>query len=285
MRWRDERQLEHLMGDPEWCDPKMAGWWLYGICAHIGGGWCSGEGPWTADETGRLVNQAKPGKGQRRNLPHLADNGKGVHRPQLREPGVWRDLPHLSNNGQGVHHAGLREPGVLSDEPENEFHPLTMPELVRWFQWLSARIRHVRIVNGDWKRVCTTGAMKTLPVRQQDGLCGVFLDPPYSDAASRANGLYAAEDLNVAHSVREWCRKNGPDKDLRIVLAGFEGEHDDLAEDGWRAVEWFAGGWLQGGYAQVSKNGHQQHRERLWLSPHCLTDLPPPQSVLFDEED
>lgn len=25
-----------------------------------------------------------------------------------------------------------------------------------------------------------------------------------------------------------------------------------------------------GGYGQQGRNGHQQHRERLWRSPHCL---------------
>lgn len=259
MRWRDEHQLEHLMGDPDWCDPKMAGWWLYGICLQIGGGWCTGEGPWTADESGWLVKQAAKGNGQRRSLPHLTGNGRGVHRSQLREP------------------------GVLSDTPDNEFHPLTMPELVRWFQWLSARLRHVRIINGDWQRVCTTGAAKMLEVRQGKGVCGFFLDPPYSAEANRSNGLYAVEDLAVAHQVREWCLKNGDDPDYRIVLAGFSGEHEALESAGWRVVEWYTQGFLCGGYAVGSKDGHQQHRERLWCSPHCLMpDLAPEPNLMFD---
>ena len=250
MRWREEMQLEHLMGDPDWCDPKMAGWWLWGICTHIGSGWCAGEGPWTADETGRLVKQTKPG--------------------------VSRKRPHVGNNGRGVHHAGLREPGVLSDDPDNEFHPLTMPELIRWFRWLSARLRHVRIINGDWKRACTTGALKMLGIRQQKGVAGIFLDPPYSAIAGRAEGLYVAEDLSVANSVRDWCLKNGDDPDYRIVLAGFDGEHDELAAHGWRVVEWFKAGFLQGGYAQQKSGGTQQHRERLWLSSHCLMPVEKP---------
>lgn len=283
LRWREEMQLEHIMGDPNWCDPKMAGWWLYGICLHIGSGWCAGEGPWTADETGRLVKGAA--RGISRKLPHISDGGRGVHHPGTREPGVCRDLPHLSNNGQGVHNASLKEPGLLSDDPDNEFHPVTMPELIRWFRLLSARLRHVRIVNGDWKRVCTSGALKMLQVRQKKGVAGVFLDPPYSDAAGRADGLYAVEDLKVAAEARDWCLENGDDPDYRIVLAGFEGEHEELEAAGWRVVEWFAAGWLNGGYAQANKNGHQQHRERLWCSPHTLTPEAPPiiHYTLFDE--
>ena len=150
-----------------------------------------------------------------------------------------------------------------------------MPELRRWFQWLSARLRHVRIINGDWKRVCTTGAAKMLSVRMEQGVCGFFFDPPYSAEADRRAGLYMKEDLSVAHAVREWCLKNGNDPDYRIVLAGFEGEHNDLEAHGWRVVEWYTQGFLCGGYAIGSANGHQQHRERLWLSPHCLTDPGP----------
>jgi hypothetical protein len=88
-----------------------------------------------------------------------------VNRPQAREPGVSRQLPHLGGDGQGVNHAGCRERGT-----GDEFHPMTMPELRRWFQFLSARLRHVRILNGDWRRAVTGGASLTLPVRmKKDG--------------------------------------------------------------------------------------------------------------------
>ena len=35
-----------LEGDPDWHDPRAAGWWVWGINCWIGSGWCSGEGPW-----------------------------------------------------------------------------------------------------------------------------------------------------------------------------------------------------------------------------------------------
>jgi hypothetical protein len=145
-----------------------------------------------------------------------------------------------------------------------------MPELRRWFAYLAARLRHVRIVNGDWRRVCTTGAMFTLPVRQGKGVCGVFLDPPYMAETGRAMGLYASESGDVAHAVQAWCVANGADPKLRIALAGYDTEHAALEAHGWRAVEWFSEGWLKGGMANQSADGHQQGRERLWLSPHCL---------------
>lgn len=251
VRWRDDRQLEHLMGDPEWCDPRMAGWWLYCVCAWIGSGWCYGDnGPWWPDGDGRLTKQ-----------------------PQPRKHGVKRQRPHLSGNGMGVHHAGLREQGVGAP------HEMTMPGLLDWFGLLSARLRHVRIVNGDWARVCTGGAINSLSVRGGDGYAGIFLDPPYADTAGRADGLYAIDSLDVAHAVAEWCLQNGDNPDWRIVLAGFDGEHGSkLTDAGWSTHEWFVDGYLTGG---MGNEGHQQKLERLWASPACVVEPGLVQSTLF----
>ena len=277
VRWREERELEHLMGDPTWCDPLMGGWWIWGIACWIGGGWCAGTGPWTADHTGRLFKQGRnPDRdsGVNRGIPHLGDDGQGVNRPAARLPGVARKLPLLTSNGQGVNHAGARLPDL---DDGVEWHPVTMPEIRNWFGWLSARLRHVRILNGDWTRAVTGGATKTIPVRMGAGVCAVFLDPPYADSAGRADNLYAHDSLDVAHQVREWCLKNGADKDYRIVLAGFEGEHGThLQNAGWTTIEWFdPTGYLAGGMGNQNVDGNQQHRERLWASPHCLQPAQP----------
>lgn len=267
VRWRKDMQLEHLMGDPDWHDAKMAGWWMWGQSSWIGNGWCSGKGPWIVNNAGRLVKRGQSGISRQK--PFLSCDGRGVNRPQLREPGVSRQKPNLNNNGQGVNHAGTRLDGVRNQD----WHPMTMPELLAWFQFLSARLRHVRILNGDWHRACTSGAIKTLPVRMSDQIAGVFLDPPYLGKV-RTDNLYAKDDLLVADAVHEWCVANGDDPDYRIVLAGFDGEHNALVDLGWREVEWFKGGFLTGGMGNTGSKGHQQHRERLWLSPHCLAPAP-----------
>lgn len=266
LKWRNERELERLMADPAYCDPVIGGWWLWGLSCWIGRGWCSGTGPWIVGADGRITRN------------------KGG--------GVWRQLPHLGNNGQGVNNAGAREPGVAGQPPTPEsewgalverdyaetggYHPMTMPEVRRWFDFLRARLRHVRILNGDWRRLVTGGALKTLTVRQGNDVAGIFLDPPYKQN-ERDDGLYnsdAADKVqgrDLAGECREWCLANGADPDYRIILAGYAGEgHEVLEEHGWRVVEWFKGGFLKGGMAQQGENGHQQHRERLWLSPGCL---------------
>ena len=321
LRWREEGLVDLLAGSPEWCDPKMAGWWVYVVCCTIGA--FAGDGAWTVDRTtGRIVKQALGPRetGAKRARPHLNSGGMGVNAPQLREPGVFRDRPHLGNDGRGVNNASLREPGVVRDLPHlsdggmgvnapqlrepgvtpldafahdpsladigdwgAEFHDLTMPKLIVWFRLLAARLRHVRIINGDWARAVTTGASHTLSVRQ-GGVCGYLLDPPYADTAGRAGGLYLHESDSVAHAVCEWCLANGDKKRNRIVLCGFEGEHGEkLKAAGWSEHEWFKKGLLTGGMGQLARKydgeewdgedveaTHQQHRERLFASPHCL---------------
>lgn len=41
---RSER-LRWSLQDPDFFDAKIAGWWVWGQCAWIGTGWCSGSGP------------------------------------------------------------------------------------------------------------------------------------------------------------------------------------------------------------------------------------------------
>lgn len=249
LRWRTNHDLEHLMGDPNWCDPVIAGWWLWAVACQIGA--FTGDGPWTADPaTGRIYKQTRTG---------------------VREPGLSRARPHLGNDGRGVNHAGTREPGVIG-EVEQLYHPTTMPELRRWMAHLTARLRHVRILNGSWTRACTTAAMWSIPVRMGEGHVGVFLDPPY-DNAERADGLYVHDDGHVATDCRNWCVKNGDNPKNRIVLAGYDTEHEELEAHGWTVHEWFTKGFLTGGMANMAEGHetHQQNRERLWASPHCLT--------------
>jgi D12 class N6 adenine-specific DNA methyltransferase len=294
LAWRETEMPALLAGDPDAHDPVMAGWWAWAVSVQIGA-WGQG-GPWWPDATGRLRKWKQlplldgtdgvPAPGVPADLPHLGDDGRGVNRPQARAPGVPGNRPHLSDNGQGVHHAGTRAPGVPADlphlanngqganhgnlrQPEPDGDPVTMPEIVRWFHHLAARLRHVRILNGDWSRTVTTGAAHTLPVRQGKGPVGIFLDPPYGDIGRQS--LYGRhEDFDVAAQVRAWALTVADDPRWRIVIAGYDDEGADLLAAGWTEVEWFTQGFLRGGMGNVGGTGnHQQKRERLWLSPHC----------------
>lgn len=40
-----ESITERLRADPRWCDPEIAGWWVWGQCAATLGNWCAGASP------------------------------------------------------------------------------------------------------------------------------------------------------------------------------------------------------------------------------------------------
>ena len=64
---RAER-LKWSLEDPDFYDAKIAGWWVWGACNWIGGGWCAGKGPWVSNGS-HIVDSRK--------LPHLGNAGQG----------------------------------------------------------------------------------------------------------------------------------------------------------------------------------------------------------------
>jgi site-specific DNA-adenine methylase len=148
--------------------------------------------------------------------------------------GINRELPHLGNGGQGINRES---------------------DLAGYMGALAARLRRVRVTCGDWARVCTPAASR----HSTNGIVGVFLDPPYSSGDQR---LYSA--ATDGDAVRDWARSADPTR-YRVVLAGYDTEHDCLLPAGWRKVQGKSG--RGAGYSTNPMNGR---RERLWLSPSCL---------------
>ena len=147
--------------------------------------------------------------------------------------GVNRKLPHLRDAGRG---AFIRD----------------------WLARLGERLRDVRVACGDWKRVLTDS------VTVRHGTTAVFLDPPYTKGAMdyAAGGVGGA----LADEVRAWCRDNGDNKKLRIVLCGHAGEHDELLAHGWSIRKWKA----RKGYALRSEAVENRASETMWVSPACV---------------
>ena len=73
---------ERMLTDPAFYDAKIAGWWVWGLCAWIGAGWCSGQ-----RGDGSLSRQ----------LPHMGSAGMGLH----------RKLPHMGDAGRADSIRGL----------------------------------------------------------------------------------------------------------------------------------------------------------------------------------
>ena len=138
--------------------------------------------------------------------------------------------------------------------------------LTAYMASLADRLARVRITCGSWERVVTPSASRA--GAGGDGSRAILLDPPYATSGD----LYAGTtDASVALSVREWARTETDG--LRVILCGYDDEHDVLVDDGWVKVDGKAG--RGAGYSTRSDNGR---RERLWLSPACIQ----PESTLFD---
>jgi len=228
---------ERMKTDPEFYDVKIAGWWVWGQCIWIGAGWCARQLPHLGD-AGKGVHRKRPhlgnaGTGVHRKLPHLGDAGKGLN----------RQLPHLGGRGQGQ--------GINYTRAN---------DLIAYMQALADRLRRVRVCCGDWQRVCGPS------VTVKHGITGVFLDPPYADEAERTSDLYSQDSGDVAHVVREWAIEMGSDSRARIALCGYEGEH--AMPESWECIPWKA----RGGYGSQGDNAARENsgRERIWFSPHCL---------------
>jgi len=234
---------ERMHEDPDYYDVQVAGWWVWGLCQWIGGGWC--EYP------------------EWQQLPHLGNAGRGVHRPSQK-------LPHLGDAGMGARSVPLQRPG-LSRPGRGHLGGLAHAgygDLQAYLYALAERLRKVRVCCGDWSRVL--GPSPTYKL----GLTGVFLDPPYSHEA-RDGDLYAVDSMTVAQDVARWAIENGDNPELRIALCGYEGDYAGL--DGWACVAWKA----PGGYSSRNKNGNDNpHKERIWFSPHCMESVQVEQLAL-----
>lgn len=177
-------------------------------------------------------------------MQHISSAGDGVHK-----------MPHIIDAGKGVH-AGKQ--GNIYD----------------LFQKLSDRMRRVRVVCGDWTRVCGGNWQTGL------GTCGMFFDPPYG-VENRDVKIYHHDTTTVARDVEAWCLARGDDPKMRIVVAGYEDEYKTLESAGWSKIEWTA----HGGYANIGKQSSQgkenKGRERLWFSTHCLQENNDEKQYLF----
>ena len=246
--------------DPDHYDAKIAGWWCWGACGWIGSGWC--------DEERAMLRQCGAGPAPEApvslpvQLPHLGNAGRGADT-------LFQKLPYLGGgnggDGRGIH--AKRATGALSTQlphlggnhdSERGLHSLSLrPRIGEYLRSLAARLRGTRVACGDWSRVCGDS------VTWRHGLTGVFLDPPYAEGAQQ----YAAGGTGTGLSaeVRAWAIAAGERPDMRVILAGLDGEH--AMPPTWRTVPWKA----RGGYgSQGATANNNRHRERLWLSPHCL---------------
>ena len=266
LRWGAEN-AERLSDDPDWFDPKAAGWWVWGISSWIGHGWCN---PMT--ETSDYERRPDTGNGwgdgqgvqmQRTTLPVERDQmpgdkvprvpcnggGKGIQmqrdqmpvedkRPRCNERGgqgvqaqrvgVPRDgMPKVHNEMGGN---GVTMQRSLESLPAGEV--LTGERLRPWFRALAQRLSRVIVLNRSWESAVTDSVLQQTPSSPKP-VVAVFLDPPYRTANGRSTGLYVGDKAgasdDVATASYEWAVEHGAK--YRIAYACHLG--DFPVPDGW----------------------------------------------------
>jgi len=249
-----------LFADPEYCDPKIGGRWLWGIASWIGDGWCVADGPWIVQD-GLLVDRRTIGsevEGVKKQMPQI--QAKSAHQQQhttgiqsYRAQGVPRQMPVVSGNKPGTERMGINTyiaPGALLD----------------YFARLSDRLRRVRFLCGDWQRAVKDS------VTVNHGMTAIFLDSPYP-TAEHDMAYHAEHGRDVWYEAAQWAVGHGDDHRLRICVAGYYSEATDaLFPPTWARERWQA----RGGYANQKTDGRGRanaKRECLWMSPHCLDPL------------
>jgi len=263
---------ERMRTDPEHYDPKIAGWWVWGLCAWIGSGWCAADpGGEVSDRLPAIGGMntpdgAKAPKGTR-------SGGRAVHSSAMRggtegpaldgqrgdggSPNI--QLPHLGHAGRGVHRKipHLGDAGRGSRDGDPSLAP-SGSGILATFEALRDRMRHTRVACGDFERVLSDS------VTWRHGTTAILLDAPYADGEE----VYSAgeDPRGVFARTAKWAAEHGADKRLRICLCGYAGTW--APPEGWEEVPWKA----HGGYGSQSKGEKNENarRERLWFSPGCL---------------
>lgn len=223
-RWlagEGKERLQTILTDPDFFDVQVAGWWVWGLSAWIGGGWCDGKYQ------------------------------------------VGSQVPLLSAPGQGVH--------ALKWQKGSE--EKTRAALVFLFKALRDRLRHSRILCGDWKR-CLTDA-----VTLKHGMTAVLLDSPYTEGECAQ--VYTVGSGNVAAEAGAWALANGDNPLLRIALCGYDGCYE--MPPSWEVLRWKS----DGGYSSTGDGRGKENakRETIWFSPACLKPARPSLFTDLDEEE
>jgi DNA adenine methylase len=255
-----------LEADPRWFDAELAGKWVWGLCAWIGSGWCSGKNSRQMPELGGQWGNGKESG---------AKQGRGVPSPAMRLPALGagsggQDDHPCAHYGKGVHSQSMRRPQLSNHHGSGVHGKDQRTRLYEVFEQLRARMKHVRVTCGPAERILTPA------VTWRHGTTGIFLDPPYPPDSGCEKDIYSGSvgvEREAFDSAFRYCVENGHDKRLRIALCYYEGTLSDgknvseaLCSLGWDIVAWKAGG----GYGGQSGTNENAARERIAFSPGCL---------------
>jgi DNA adenine methylase len=246
-----------VRSDPDWYDAKIAAYWVWGQNLWIGSGWCHR----------RL-------KGRSKQRQHIQGQ-RGTFRCDKRQH-VGRDRGTFCNGRNGeTFRDGVDDVqdylNDLIDRVENNYGGPWQENLLKYFRALSLRLSRVHLFHGDWTRCLSKGVLNRAAERIKNQITGVFLDPTYDSKLCDSDVLYPV--LADSAEVRAWAIEHGERPDMRVCLAGLEGEH--TLPDNWTVKPWTNSGGQFG----------KRNQERLWFSPYCLPEEGGEVTVEEPEED
>ena len=193
---------DQLSADPEFHDPKVAGWWVWGISIWIGGQWC------------HTAQDRRPDAG--------SGGGRGVSPRRVNIPD---QRPRVADRGGGN--------GVSAQRT-------TRPALLDWFTQLQDRLSQVVVINRTWDKTLTRSLLQQTPT-VKPATVGVMLDPPYL-TEDRANSIYCSDadgtSDDVAAASWAWAVNHGHKH--RIAYCAHQG--DFQPPEGWTTIESSFGG-------------------------------------------
>lgn len=170
---------------------------------------------------------------------------------------AYRRRPQAAawNNGRGVH-AVRQRPEIHAQGGRGVHAEASRDHLSELMRAISHRLRHVRILCGDWRR--PIAAPSSLDAGAT-AWTAIFLDPPYSSDTGRKRGLYRCEAYDSS-DVRAAAVALSQRPRTRVALCGLDDEHSDLDALGWRRHTWRSTGGAVTGANEV-----------VWFSPSCAS--------------
>ena len=283
-RWLVRWVVEHgerLREDPDFCDVKAAGWWVWGISIWIGGGWCQPNYRKQAapDRIPKFVPSVPKGDGQMPMVDkdHRAGRGVSVLRATIpHRDGARPAIPgggHVTGAGVAQQRGALpvgdgKRPQVKSAEGTQAGNgvsvqgldgPCDGSRLLPWLSALAARLQRVIVLNRDWRSAVTPSVLAQTPTGPKPPV-GILLDPPYI-TEERSSEVYGSDmdgtSSDVAADAWKWAQEHG-DR-YRIAYCCHEGDVE--VPDGWDAeTETFAG---------IRDAKRRDRRDMVLFSPAC----------------
>ena len=248
IKWHFENS-QRLSTDPDYFDPQIAGWWIWGTSNWIGANYA-------AIRPDGLISRAMPhvridnsGRGvsakrkqypvsEKRPMVRPDNSGRGVNIKRKSYPvSDKRPSVERTTGGQGVSSQRKAYPvtdGRPSIQPRGGGNGIsaqnrsfaTNEAIYDYFRLLSARLRRVTTLNRPFDGFISPSLLGNTTTQITD--TALLLDPPYRVSTGRHSYLYSSDiagtSEDVAVTAYEWAVDNG-DK-FKIAYCCHEGDFE-----------------------------------------------------------